>query len=586
MKKTLQLLLISVIWVISGSLASAHSFEDVVLTTPPSNFRVTGNSNSLITTYCGSTTGSFVLPIVYWVVMRNATDTLVTRAQLDTATAWLNRDFANNAGFAAPTGLSFARAKRDPNGNATTGINYVDGSILPAYSTYGVNIVTSSTGFSVYEFGNYNLTWDHNKYINVYIVDSIFNGYGGVTANVPTFTGEGIFILASEIPRNMHTFSHEMGHFFNLLHTFQGSSGYNCATNVNCVTDGDQICDTPPHRSIDAFLTTPCYSGSDVLNSLQNFMSYGSITNRFTAGQTTRMRDYLLNTRSGLLTGNVSTPANTPLEIAVATIEHGDVFYACGKGDVQFTLSNEGLDSVSVCTIKVYVDDIVAKTVTMSINLGRGATGFYTVVGVPISFGSHTIKVEISNFDGKSDYSAVNNVMCKSVDVQRKMFYVGVQRSSYDLTVSGTDNYLCGVQANLQADFDTANFEFLYWKDEAGQTRSLSRYWSFNVDSNAIFMASVQPKKVVTTAVINHGGQDNSVKIYPNPATDQVTVELSSQSVSKSQIEIIDITGRIVIAQDFSTRSSNVDISQLSAGEYIVRITDDQGFLVTKILKN
>jgi hypothetical protein len=163
------------------------------------------------------------------------------------------------------------------------------------------------------------------------------------------------------------------------------------------------------------------------------------------------------------------------------------------------------------------------------------------------------------------------------------MFYVGVQRSSYDLTVSGTDNYLCGVQANLAMDYDTSLFESPRWADEAGQVRSESRYWSFNVDSNAIFMASVVPKKI--TAVMNHE-QDNFVKIYPNPATDQFTVELGSQSVSKSQIEIIDITGRIVIAQDFSTRSSNVDISQLSAGEYIVRITDDQGFLVSKILKN
>jgi hypothetical protein len=567
-----------------GNFVSAHSFEDVVLTTPPSNFRVTGNSNSLITTYCGPTTGSFVLPIVYWVVMRNATDTLVTRAQLDTATAWLNRDFANNAGFAAPTGMSFAPAKRDPNGNATSGVKYVDGSILPAYSQYGVGVTTNSTGFAASEFANY-FTWDHNRYINIYIVDSIYNGYGGITISSPLYFYEGIFIVASEIPRNMHSLAHEMGHYFDLRHTFEGSSGYNCPSNNNCATDGDRICDTPPHRSIDAFLTTPCYSGSDVLNSLQNFMSYGSTKNRFTAGQKDRMINDLLTYRS-LTTSDALLSPTTALEIAVATIEHGDVFYACGKGDVQFTLSNEGLDSVSVCTTKVYVDDIVAKTVTMSINLGRGATGFYTVVGVPISFGSHTIKVEISNFDGKSDYSAVNNVMCKSVDVQRKMFYVGVQRSSYDLTVSGTDNYLCGVQANLAMDYDTSLFESPRWADEAGQVRSESRYWSFNVDSNAIFMASVQPKKVVTTTVINHGGQDNSVKIYPNPTTDQFTVELSSQSLSKSQIEIIDITGRIVIAQDFSTRSSNVDISQLSAGEYIVRITDDQGFLVTKILKN
>jgi hypothetical protein len=157
MKKKLQtLLFLLVMGTAFGNFVSAHDFEDEVLTSLPSNFRITGNSNSLITAACGiTTTGSHTLPIVYWVVMRNATDTLVSKAQLDSATAWLNRDFANQQGFAAPSGMSFATAKRDPNGNGTSGVKYVDGSILPAYSTYGVNVVTSSTGFSVYEFGNY-----------------------------------------------------------------------------------------------------------------------------------------------------------------------------------------------------------------------------------------------------------------------------------------------------------------------------------------------------------------------------------------------------------------------------------------------
>jgi hypothetical protein len=429
------------------------------------------------------------------------------------------------------------------------------------------------------------LTWDHNKYINVYIVDSIFNGYGGVTANIPSFFGEGVFIKASEIPRNMHSLAHEMGHYFNLLHTFEGSSGYNCPLNSNCATDGDKNCDTPPHRSIDAFLTTPCYSGSDVLNSLQNFMSYGTVKNRFTPGQITIMNNYLNSVRSGLLTGNALLSPTTPLEIAVATMENSDVLYACGKGDLQFTLENQGVDSVSTCVVKAYVDDVVAKTVTMSINLGRGTTGFYTMVGVPISFGSHTIKVEISNFDGKSDYSAVNNVMCKSVDVQRKMFYVAAQRNSYDLTVSGTGNYLCGDQVNFEMDYDTARFDTPRWADANGYVWSTVKQWSFIADSNAYYTGSVQPKKMVATAVINQQ-KDNLVKIYPNPVTEgRFTVEVNSQ-LSNPHLEVIDIIGRILQIQELNTNTSVVDISQLPAGSYFIRIYDDQHSSSSQILKN
>lgn len=584
MKKTLKLLLISMIWVISGNFVSAQDFEDVVLTTPPSNFRITGNSNSLITTFCGSTTGTQTLPIVIWVVNKNATTQLVTQTQIDSAIIWLNRDFNNSEGFAPSTGMNFALAKRDPNGNTTSGVKHVDGSILPAYSTYGVNVVSSSTGFSVYEFGNYNLTWDHNKYINVYIVDSIFNGYGGVTANIPSFFGEGVFIKASEIPRNMHSLTHEMGHYFNLLHTFEGSSGFNCPVNNNCATNGDKNCDTPPHRSIDAFLTTPCYAGSDVLNSLQNFVSYGSIKNRFTAGQTVIMRDYLFNTRSGLITGNDALSSPTaPVEVVLTAIENQPVTYACGNADFQFTVKNGGLNNLTSFKVKIYSDDVLVSSPTLSASgMVRGESKTFTVT-IPITLGSHTLRAEISDPNGTVDGFIGNNQLCKAIDFQKKMFYVAAIGNA-DVSTTGTGNYLCYQQVNFEASYDTSLFDFDAWRDEVGQTHSVSRYWSFNADSSAYFMPSVKPKKI--TAVINHGGQDNSVKIYPNPATDQLTVELRSQSLSKSQIEIIDITGRIVIAQDFSTRSSNVDISQLSAGEYIVRITDDQGFFVTKILKN
>lgn len=584
MKKTLHLLLISVIWVISGSLASAHDFEDVVLTTPPSNFRITGNNNSLITgSVCNRPVGTLTLPIVFWVIKTNATDSLVTRAQIDEAKRILNQDFANSAGFFPSTQLAFDYAKRTPSGGVTSGVNYYDGSSLPAYSQYGVNVVSNATGFSVYDFGGKGLTWDHQRYLNVYIVDSIYNNYGGVAINLPNFFGEGVFVKASELVKsNAHTLTHEIGHYLNLQHTFQGDNGFNCPSNSNCANDGDGCCDTPPHRGIDAFLTTPCYSGSDVLNSLQNFMSYGSIKNRFTPDQSFIMNDYTVRVRSGLFTGNALLPPTTALEIAVATIENGDVLYACGKGDYQFTLTNEGLDSVSTCTVKAYVDDVVAKTAVMPINLGKGATGFYTLAGVPISMGAHTMKIEISKFNGSlSDFSSANNTMCKTVDVQKKMFYVAAIGNS-DVSATGTGNYLCDQQVNFEASYDTVMFDFDAWRDEAGQTRSVSRYWSFNADSNVYFMPSVTPKKI--TSIINHG-QDNSVKIYPNPVTDRFTVEFKNSQLSNPQLEVIDILGRILQTQEI-LNTSVVDISQLPAGSYIVRIYDDQYSNSFKILKN
>lgn len=105
-------------------------------------------------------------------------------------------------------------------------------------------------------------------------------------------------------PYNLgRTLTHELGHFFNLYHTFQS------CTNTNCATQGDRVCDTPP-------LGTPTYScpsdgtvaGCDGTTSAltMNYMDYtnDACMYMFTAGQVTRMLAWY-NTISSQLQTNV-----------------------------------------------------------------------------------------------------------------------------------------------------------------------------------------------------------------------------------------------------------------------------------------
>ena len=84
------------------------------------------------------------------------------------------------------------------------------------------------------------------------------------------------------------TLTHELGHFFNLAHTFQSCDGANCATS------GDRVCDTestntPEYDCLPAgSVSSPC-TGSPQLT--MNYMDYvqDSCMYMFTAGQATRM---------------------------------------------------------------------------------------------------------------------------------------------------------------------------------------------------------------------------------------------------------------------------------------------------------
>ena len=89
------------------------------------------------------------------------------------------------------------------------------------------------------------ILYNVNNRINIYYVTDIKNpaGAAGVAGLgcITNFTSEGIRLKKSSSKR---TLFHEMGHYFGLLHTFEGS-GIELVNGSNCTTAGDLICDTP-----------------------------------------------------------------------------------------------------------------------------------------------------------------------------------------------------------------------------------------------------------------------------------------------------------------------------------------------------
>jgi len=68
------------------------------------------------------------------------------------------------------------------------------------------------------------------------------------------------FILIRKDCVNARVFAHEMGHFFSLKHTFEGS-GTELVDGSNCTVEGDGICDTP---------ADPYEEGDDLANYVDN----------------------------------------------------------------------------------------------------------------------------------------------------------------------------------------------------------------------------------------------------------------------------------------------------------------------------
>jgi len=74
------------------------------------------------------------------------------------------------------------------------------------------------------------------------------------------------------------------------------------------------------------------------------------------------------------------------------------------------------------------------------------------------------------------------------------------------------------------------------------------------------------------------------ISIYPNPATNIVTVE-SLECLKESSLNIANISGQPLITLQLSQPKTTLDISSLPSGVYFVRLTSEKSVATGKIIK-
>ncbi len=120
----------------------------------------------------------------------------------------------------------------------------------------------------------------------------------------------------------------------------------------------------------------------------------------------------------------------------------------------------------------------------------------------------------------------------------------------------------------------------------AGCFAATATFGSINLTSN-----NYSYDVYVTKVSINGGSGINTnpeesglVYIYPNPANDNITIE-SSIIIPKEIISIYNIQGKLLMEQPLLQTKTEINISNLSSGLYIVKINDNKSVMVKRIVK-
>lgn len=81
----------------------------------------------------------------------------------------------------------------------------------------------------------------------------------------------------------------------------------------------------------------------------------------------------------------------------------------------------------------------------------------------------------------------------------------------------------------------------------------------------------------------NKASKNKSINIYPNPGKNRLFIEV--QSFSNTNVEIINSEGQLLHSYFLKAARSEIDISALSSGLYLIRTKSDKGVTMSKFIK-
>lgn len=239
-------------------------------------------------------------------------------------------------------------------------------------------------------------------------------------------------------------------------------------------------------------------------------------------------------------------------------------FYSWAQGYSTGTISLNNTAGVAM-TAKIDVNTLVTLTLTGPSNrwfaLGFGASSMTAGTDVVVC---HANTVALPSFDryltgfaapvsdGTQHWTVTSN------------------------TVSGSVRTIIATRALSTGDVNDYTF--------SSNPNPISLIWAYGSTANS-YTLSYHGGRGVTSANFTLGNNDfvlSEFMMYPNPAKDYVTIDLSDLT-SNTTVFIYDYLGRLVKKESLNTTSSRIETSNLQKGTYIVKVDSDNG-LASKIL--
>lgn len=352
---------------------------------------------------------------------------------------------------------------------------------------------------------------------------------------------------------------------------------------------------------------------------------YGRFDISWTGGNTnsTRLRNWLDPTNSGATTQNGYNPNASNLSLdAGLTQANGISGTYCNQSTFtpQVVLKNFGSITVNSATINYRVDANPISNFAWSGTLAPNASTTVTLPSVSVSTGgAHTFGATVTLPNSQVDSNALNNTVSSNFNVilngQTAVLTVRPDCWGSEITweirqgaaviYSGgpyTDQAATQITNQISSLCLSPGCYVFAINDDYGDGIEGSAYAQCGVDGN-YFILDPNGDTVVIMSNANYGNgtthnfcitaptglEENfnftDFQVYPNPNNGIFQLKLQTNIETRAKLECMNSLGQTIQVQNFDLAKewlSTYDLSNQSAGVYLIRVTLDNGQILSK----
>ena len=133
----------------------------------------------------------------------------------------------------------------------------------------------------------------------------------------------------------------------------------------------------------------------------------------------------------------------------------------------------------------------------------------------------------------------------------------------------------------VERDNDTGDSNDFVFSTTAG---SISVIWAHGTSTSYAYHGGNRGATVINTLSTKEV-RNLDFEVFPNPSTDVVNVQLPT-GTNSATAKVFDTSGRLIATQEISNPREQINISKLSSGIYVLRISSEGRFGARRIIKN